>query len=251
MSTNWTDNIPASGEKISTSRPEIEMNLMLLKAALGMNHLFPGNDGVDAGEHVQAVFTAPLAAKPTLTGTKGGLYTKTVDGHTELFYEKEDGTEIQLTPILSSLAELNTLHSSGITNADLIKLHAITATALELSTLYLSGITNDDLVYLHARSSPVALTVYEVLHLGHQSNYTSISLVAAEVPTTAHYVWGYVDIPGATPCYLSPTNTGTGKVLFKANTSIIPFYMPILTAQTLWYKTDGGDLSVYISGYGV
>ena len=151
MSTNWTDSIPASGEKISTSRPEIEMNLMLLKAALGMDHLFPGNDGVDAGEHVQAVFTAPLAAKPTLTGTKGGLYTKTVDGHTELFYEKENGTEIQLTPILSSLTV-----SSGITNADLIKLHAITSTALELSTLYLSGITNADLVRLHAITSSAA-----------------------------------------------------------------------------------------------
>lgn len=42
--------------------------------------------------------------------------------------------KISSTALTSTAAELNTLHSSSVSNADLIKLHAITATAAQLNS---------------------------------------------------------------------------------------------------------------------
>ncbi len=44
-----------------------------------------------------------------------------------------------ITDLTSTAAEINTLHSSGVTNADLVKLHTVTASAVELSKLAGAG----------------------------------------------------------------------------------------------------------------
>jgi hypothetical protein len=50
------------------------------------------------GEHTKVTFTAPLSVKPTLAGdSKGALYTKDASSKAELFFEDEDGDEVQLT----------------------------------------------------------------------------------------------------------------------------------------------------------
>jgi hypothetical protein len=54
------------------------------------------------GEHKKVTFTAPLSAKPTLDGTRtsmGALYTKDAGSpaKAELYFEDEDGDEVQLT----------------------------------------------------------------------------------------------------------------------------------------------------------
>lgn len=50
-----------------------------------------------------------------------------------------DSLTIGSTAITATGAEINTLHSSAVTNADLVKLHAVTASAVELNKLASSG----------------------------------------------------------------------------------------------------------------
>jgi hypothetical protein len=50
-----------------------------------------------AGEHRKVQFYGVLAVKPVLAAGEVALYTKTVSGKSELFFENEDGTETQLT----------------------------------------------------------------------------------------------------------------------------------------------------------
>jgi len=52
----------------------------------------PGQDGMH-----KKVSLPPLATKPTTGTDEGFVYTKDVDGLTELFYENEDADEVQLT----------------------------------------------------------------------------------------------------------------------------------------------------------
>jgi len=54
------------------------------------------------------------------------------------------------TSVTATAGEINTLASSGISNADLVKLHAVTASKDEINTLTSSGVSNADLVKLHA-----------------------------------------------------------------------------------------------------
>lgn len=64
-----------------------------LEDAISRDHKFPTGYGDDAGEHTQVTFNAPLDEKPSLTGTKAALYTKTLNGKSELFYEDDNGSE--------------------------------------------------------------------------------------------------------------------------------------------------------------
>jgi hypothetical protein len=64
-----------------------------LEDAISRDHKFPTGYGDDAGEHTQVTFNAPLDEKPSLTGTKAALYTKTLNGKSELFYEDNNGSE--------------------------------------------------------------------------------------------------------------------------------------------------------------
>jgi len=59
-----------------------------------IDHSWAGD--ANDGKHLQSTYRVS-AAKPTLSSTDGAVYTKTVSGHTELFYEREDGTEVQVT----------------------------------------------------------------------------------------------------------------------------------------------------------
>jgi hypothetical protein len=60
-----------------------------------VDHYWAG-DG-DDGKHKKITFQSPLGAKPTLEADEAALYTKTVSAKSELFYEDEDGNEVQLT----------------------------------------------------------------------------------------------------------------------------------------------------------
>ncbi len=66
------------------------------------------------------------------------------------------GFKINGTLITSTADEINALHSSAVSNADLVKLHAITSTAAEMSELHSSGVLSADLVKLHAVVSTAA-----------------------------------------------------------------------------------------------
>ena len=60
-----------------------------------IDHKLDGD--ADDGKHVKVTFDAVLGAKPTLLTGEGALYTKTVSGKAEIFYEDSAGAESQLT----------------------------------------------------------------------------------------------------------------------------------------------------------
>lgn len=51
----------------------------------------------DAGKHRKVVFKGLLTVKPTVGTDEVAIYSKEVSGKWELFFENEDGTELQLT----------------------------------------------------------------------------------------------------------------------------------------------------------
>lgn len=84
---------PAPGIEARTLDDRIRENNDGLEDAISRDHKFPTGYSVDAGEHLQVTFNAPLGTKPTVSGTKGALYTKTYNGHAEPFFEDENGNE--------------------------------------------------------------------------------------------------------------------------------------------------------------
>jgi hypothetical protein len=99
----------------------------------------------DAGKHRKVTFYGVLSLKPTLEATECALYIKTVSGKSELFFENEDGTELQLTTggkfnssgttipdntiddgmiQLANNSYLKALNAAGLAEVDLIKANA-------------------------------------------------------------------------------------------------------------------------------
>jgi len=92
----WDKNKPGN-VKLRVGRQEILANNDALEPALSRDHNFPGTPTTDDGEHLKITLHAPLADDPTAETDKGFLYLKDVSAKAELFFEDEDGHEIQLT----------------------------------------------------------------------------------------------------------------------------------------------------------
>ena len=92
----WDKNKPGN-VKLRVGRQEILANNDALETALSRDHNFPGTPATDDGEHLKITLHAPLADDPTAETDKGFLYLKDVSAKAELFFEDEDGHEIQLT----------------------------------------------------------------------------------------------------------------------------------------------------------
>jgi len=92
----WDKNKPGN-VKLRVGRQEILANNDALETALSRDHNFPGTPTTDDGEHLKITLHAPLADDPTAETDKGFLYLKDVSAKAELFFEDEDGHEIQLT----------------------------------------------------------------------------------------------------------------------------------------------------------
>jgi hypothetical protein len=100
--TNALDNATPAG----TDAPSvIDDQLRLIKAAvqerLNTDHFWPltgtAVSDTDAGKHRKVTAQAVLGVKPTLLTGEAALYTKTVSGVSEWFWEDSAGTEHQLT----------------------------------------------------------------------------------------------------------------------------------------------------------
>ena len=92
----WDKNKPGN-VKLRVGRQQILTNNDALETALNRDHNFPGTPTADDGEHFKITLHAPLADGPTQETDKGFLYLKDVSAKAELFFEDEDGHEIQLT----------------------------------------------------------------------------------------------------------------------------------------------------------
>ena len=92
----WDKNKPGN-VKLRVGRQQILTNNDALETALNRDHNFPGTPTADDGEHFKITLHAPLVVGPTAETDKGFLYLKDVSAKAELFFEDEDGHEIQLT----------------------------------------------------------------------------------------------------------------------------------------------------------
>lgn len=92
---DWDESNPGDSQIVSQFPANERSARAAVKTNFGVDH----HDTVDAntGKHKRVVFVAPLSVKPTLTADEGALYTKTVSTISELFFENENGVEIQIT----------------------------------------------------------------------------------------------------------------------------------------------------------
>lgn len=88
------------------------------------------------------------------------------------------------------------------------------------------------------------------LNAGAVAAWTLIDL-SATISTNAKTVEGYVTLGAGTSTYLSSTIDASRNFLLLEGGSIsIPFTLPLLTSQSLWYNCASGSLTVVITGYG-
>lgn len=87
----FTPNIPAVGQSLGNSRPQVLNNFAVLRSTIAENH-FDVNDA-DAGKHGTAIFpevgNPSFPNPPTTAANEGALYTKDSGGTTQLFWRQE------------------------------------------------------------------------------------------------------------------------------------------------------------------
>jgi len=84
---SFNPNIPQASDDPSVSQGQILTNFTQLNNIFGTDHI-TYDAASDNGEHKQISLNAPLGADPGLADPKASVYTKTVNGDSELFYEK-------------------------------------------------------------------------------------------------------------------------------------------------------------------
>jgi hypothetical protein len=94
--------LPAGGDDPRDGDNEICRAKAALVERLDVDHYFEESatdtyDDAGTGKHRKVTFYGVLSVKPTLEAGECALYSKAVDGISELFFEDSDGTEKQLT----------------------------------------------------------------------------------------------------------------------------------------------------------
>lgn len=89
--------IPNATDLISVSQGQIKTNFTQLNSQFGIDHVaFNTGSGNGNGFHKQVTIPTPLVSNPTLSGTYGEFYTKSVSGTTQGFFANAS-TVTQLT----------------------------------------------------------------------------------------------------------------------------------------------------------
>jgi len=89
------ENIPADNDQASEGALRIRNLKRDIRERAEIDHDW--DDINDSGKHLKITFRDPLGAKPTAAASEGYLYTKDISAKAELFWEDEDGSEVQLT----------------------------------------------------------------------------------------------------------------------------------------------------------
>jgi len=129
---------PAGTDAPATLDNDARTKALAIQERLNADHYFPltgtAVSDTDAGKHRKVTAQAVLSAKPTLLTGEAALYTKTVSGVSEWFWEDSDGTEKQLTSggalnitssellgILANATYFTAVDEAGTGTVDLIK----------------------------------------------------------------------------------------------------------------------------------
>ena len=143
----WDTTTPADTGYAGDGDDEIRNTKVDLKERLELDHYMDGEldplEGDCDGYHRKATLYAQATDPTPLTGT-GVIYTKIVDGVTELFFrDATTGTINQLTE--NGVLSLNTLANDidangyGITGADILESDEVTAGILNVTTIAKTG----------------------------------------------------------------------------------------------------------------
>lgn len=98
----FTGGIPASGQSLGNSRPQVQGNFDYINTSFAINHVAFNASGVGKHKFLQM---PEQGSAPTTAVNEGGLYTKEAQSITNLFWRMENnGTEIQMTNIAPNSA---------------------------------------------------------------------------------------------------------------------------------------------------
>ncbi len=102
-------------------------------------------DDADTGEHRKVTFNAALGADPAPGTGKGALYTKTISGIAELFWQDKDGAVLQLTTggvLTDDIIDTAQLADDAV-DADRIEADAVTTVKILDDNVTLAKVEND------------------------------------------------------------------------------------------------------------
>jgi len=101
--------VPNSGQSLGITRVPINTNFSLIQSVFAANHIGFNNTG--AGKHSLIQMPTVQAASPGTAAGEVALYTRTVAGVPQLFYQSQSiaaaGTDVQMTKVIA--ASLSTL----------------------------------------------------------------------------------------------------------------------------------------------
>lgn len=92
---DFDESSPADDDIVSQFPANERAARSAVKTNFGIEH--HDTDDADIGKHLRVTFKDPLGSKPTIGASEGALYTKDVSSKAELFFEDEDGDEVQVT----------------------------------------------------------------------------------------------------------------------------------------------------------
>ena len=102
--------IPDPNDLISISQGEIKDNFTALNVGFAIDHY--AYDVADAGKHKKITYQAPLVADPGLASPIASLYTKTIAGKSQLFFQNgalaTDAVQLT-TPTITTVGNDNSI----------------------------------------------------------------------------------------------------------------------------------------------
>lgn len=101
---SFTPNIPASGQSLGNSRPQINGNFSIINQAFAVNHVAFNDLGF--GKHKFCTLVNQ-ASDPTTNTTEGALYTKQSGGSTFLFWRRDNNATPYLLTFVDPVASAN------------------------------------------------------------------------------------------------------------------------------------------------
>ena len=215
--------IPADTDAASEGANRIRDFKTDIKERAAIDHSMAGD--ADDGKHLQVTFKDPLGAKPSASASEGYLYTKDVSAKAELFWEDEDGNELQLTV-------------AGLINVFPATTKMVFAQAAA-PTGWTQDATDDSMMRVVSSSgggtggsvSPIATHVHttagHALTIGQMPAHTH---TVPKGPTTA--AGSYLSNTNTTTSNVTSSSTGSGNSHSHGNTgaSSAPKYVDVIFA---------------------
>lgn len=165
MSFTYTKNIPDGPHNPSNDWSPMQQNTNSISDAMVRDHF--GFNNTNCGLHQQSTY--PAGSKPTTAANQGAVYTKTINGNTQLFYTFDNtATEYQLTTNKATIANVN--------GTDSITIYSVLPNGLTVITGYATNGKDGSTIDLSGTFSNFVSV--QLTALGVSSNGTNRALVA-------------------------------------------------------------------------